>query len=95
MSSNGNSSYMTMRSLTFSFNQFIPILHILRKKITLKFLKGDHPSTITAKLDLIWFSGFRGEYLNVIFYQNMANLNNRHKTAERKFHSKKSEYMYM
>ena len=32
------------------------------------FLKGDHPSTITAKLDLIWFSGFRGEYLNVKVY---------------------------
>jgi hypothetical protein len=91
MSSNGNSSYMTMRSLTFSFNQFIPILHILREKITLK----SSAQKLTTKLDLIWFSGFRGEYLNVIFYQNMANLNNRHKTAERKFHSKKSEYMYM
>jgi hypothetical protein len=26
---------------------------------------------------LIWFSGFRGEDLNVIFYQNMPNLHNR------------------
>jgi hypothetical protein len=27
--------------------------------------------TIPAKFALIWFSGFRGEDLNVIFYQNM------------------------
>jgi hypothetical protein len=26
---------------------------------------------------LIWFSSFRGEDLNVIFYQNMPNLHNR------------------
>jgi hypothetical protein len=26
---------------------------------------------------LIWFSGFRGEDLNVILYQNMPNLHNR------------------
>jgi hypothetical protein len=30
-------------------------------------LKGTHP----ARFGLIWFSGFRGEDLNVIFYQNM------------------------
>jgi hypothetical protein len=34
-------------------------------------LKRDHPMTIPAKFALIWFSGFRGEDLNVIFYQNM------------------------
>jgi hypothetical protein len=28
-------------------------------------LKGDHPRTIPAKFALIWFSGFRGEDLNV------------------------------
>jgi hypothetical protein len=33
-------------------------------------LKGTHPGTIPA---IIWFSGFRGEDLNVIFYQNMPN----------------------
>jgi hypothetical protein len=33
---------------------------------------------------LIWFSGFRGEDLNVIFYQNMPNLHNRYISAERK-----------
>jgi hypothetical protein len=38
-------------------------------------LKGGHPRTIPAKFALIWFSGFRGEDLNVIFYQNMSNFN--------------------
>jgi hypothetical protein len=33
-------------------------------------LKGNHPGTILARFGLIWFSGFRGEDLNVIFYQN-------------------------
>jgi hypothetical protein len=36
-------------------------------------LPKDYPSQIC----LIWFSGFRGEDLNVIFYQNMPNLHNR------------------
>jgi hypothetical protein len=34
-------------------------------------------------------SGFRGEDLNVIFYQNMPNLHNRYKSAERKISKKK------
>jgi hypothetical protein len=46
-------------------------------------LKGTHPGTIPARFGLIWFSGFRGEDLNVIFYQNMPNLHNRHKSAEK------------
>jgi hypothetical protein len=50
-------------------------------------LKGDHPRTIPAKFVLIWFSGFRGEDLNVIVYQNMPNL---HKSAERKISHKKN-----
>jgi hypothetical protein len=33
-------------------------------------LKGTHPGTIPARFGLIWFSGFRGEDLNAIFYQN-------------------------
>ena len=41
-------------------------------------LKGDHPRTIPAKFVLIWFICFRGEDLNVIFYQNMSNLYNRY-----------------
>jgi hypothetical protein len=36
-------------------------------------LKGTHPETIPARFGLIWFSSFRGEDLNVIFYQNMPN----------------------
>jgi hypothetical protein len=37
-------------------------------------LKGTHPGTIPARFGLIWFSGFRGEDLNVIFYQMEVNL---------------------
>jgi hypothetical protein len=39
------------------------------------------------------FYGFRGEDLTVIFYQNMSNLHNRHKSAERKISQKNMEYM--
>ena len=42
-------------------------------------LKGNHPGTIPARFGLIWFSGFRGEDLNV------PNLHNRPKE---KFHRK-------
>jgi hypothetical protein len=55
-------------------------------------LKRDHPKTIPAKFPLIWFSGFRGEDLNVIFYQNMPNLHNRYKSAEKKFSEKPGIY---
>ncbi len=44
-----------------------------RTALTDTILKGTHP----ARFGLIWFSGFRGEDLNVIFYQNMPNLHNR------------------
>jgi hypothetical protein len=54
-------------------------------------LKGTHPGTIPARVGLIWFSGFRGEDLNVIFYQNMPNLKNRYKSAERKISHKNPE----
>ena len=47
-------------------------------------IERDHPRTIPAKFALIWFSGFRGEDLNVIFYQNMSNLYNQYKSVERK-----------
>ena len=56
-------------------------------------LKGTHPGTIPARFRLIWFSGFRGEDLNVIFYQNMPNLHNRYISAERKISQKNPEYM--
>jgi hypothetical protein len=52
-------------------------------------LKGTHP----ARFGLIWFSDFRGEVLNVIFYQNMPNLHNRYISAERKISQKNPEYM--
>jgi hypothetical protein len=53
-------------------------------------LKG----TIPARFGLIWFSGFREDDLkNVIFYQNMPNLHNRYKSAERKISQKNPEYM--
>ena len=56
-------------------------------------LKETHPGTIPARFGLIWFSGFRGEDLNVIFYQNMPNLHNRYISAERKISQKNLEYM--
>ena len=56
-------------------------------------LKGTHPGTIPSRFGLIWFSGFRGEDLNVIFYQNMPNLHNRYISAERKISQKNIEYM--
>ena len=37
-------------------------------------------------------SDFRGEDLNVIFYQNMPNLHNRYKSDERKISQKNLEY---
>jgi hypothetical protein len=51
-------------------------------------LKGTHPRTIPATFSVILFSGFRGEDLNVTFYQNMPNLHNRYKSAERKISQK-------
>jgi hypothetical protein len=39
------------------------------------------------------FSGFIGEDLNVIFYQNMPNLHNGHKSTERKISQKNPEYI--
>jgi predicted choloylglycine hydrolase len=45
------------------------------------------------RFGLIWFSDFRGEDLNVNLYQNMPNLHNRYKSAERKI-SQKLEKKY-
>jgi hypothetical protein len=53
--------------------------------------KGTDPGTIPARFGLIWFSSFRGEDLHVIFYQNMHNLHNRYKSAERKISHKNPE----
>jgi hypothetical protein len=49
-----------------------------------------YPGHSTAAGPLIWFSGFRGEDLNVIFYQNMSNLYNWHKSVEKKISEKNS-----
>jgi hypothetical protein len=49
--------------------------------------------TIPARFGLIWFSGFRGKDLNVVFYQNMANLHNQFKSAERKISQKNPEFI--
>jgi hypothetical protein len=38
-----------------------------REGLSDTFLKGNHPGTIPARFGLIWFSGFRGEDLNVSF----------------------------
>jgi hypothetical protein len=40
---------------------------------------------------MVMFSGFRGDDLNVIFYQNMPNVHNRNKSAERKISQKNPE----
>ena len=52
-------------------------------------LKWDYLRTIPAKFGLIWLDGFREEDLNEIFYQNMPNLHNWYKSAERKSTQKK------
>ena len=57
-------------------------------------LKGTHPGTIPTRFALIWFSSFRGEDLNAIFYQNMPKLHNRYISAERKISQKTPEYIY-
>ena len=64
-----------------------------RAGLSVTILKETHLGTITARSGLIWFSGFRGEDLNVIFYQNMPNLHNRYISAERKILQKNPEYL--
>jgi hypothetical protein len=46
-----------------------------------------------SKGQSIWFGSFRGEDLNVIFYQNISNLYDRYKSVERKISQKNPEYM--
>ena len=58
-------------------------------------LKLEYPRIIPARFGLIWFSGFRGKDLNVIFYQNMPNLHNWYKSAERNISQKSAEYIYV
>jgi hypothetical protein len=56
-------------------------------------LEGTNPGTIPDRFGLNLLSGFRGEDLNVIFYQNMPNLLNRYKSAERNTSHKNPEHM--
>ena len=49
--------------------------------------------TPAARFSVIWFSGFRGKDLNVIFYQNVPYLHSRHKSAEKKISQKNPEYV--
>jgi hypothetical protein len=64
-----------------------------RTALTGTILRGTHLGTIPARFGLIWFSGFRGEDLNVIFYQNMPNLHNLYKSAEIQISNKNHEHM--
>jgi hypothetical protein len=64
-----------------------------RAELSDTILKWDYPRTIPAQFGLIWFSGFREEDLNVIFYQNMPNLHNVYKSAERKIPQENLDYM--
>jgi hypothetical protein len=70
-------TYITEFVMNF---ELLPIMQIRKSTI----LKGTHLGTIPARFGLIWFSSFRGEDLNVIFYQNMPNLHNRYKSTKRK-----------
>jgi hypothetical protein len=76
MNSNFNCSYMTMSSLTYILGFSVIFFQPVYLSDTI--LKGTHPRTIPARVGLIWFRGFRGKDLNVIFYQNMPNLHNRY-----------------
>jgi hypothetical protein len=49
----------------------------------------DHPCQVCVNL----VQQFQRKDLNVIFYQNMPNLHNRYKLAERKISQKNPEYM--
>jgi hypothetical protein len=62
-------------------------------KLSDTILKWDYPRTIPAKFGLIWFSGFREEDLNVIFYQNLPNLHNLYKSQSEKSTEKHGLYV--
>jgi hypothetical protein len=48
------------------FNIYFGFFFEIFLGLTDTILKWDYPRTIAAKSGLIWFSGFRGEDLNVI-----------------------------
>ena len=57
------------------------------------FERDPPPPPPPGRFGLIWFSGFRGEDLNVVFYHNMPNLHNQYKSTERNISQKNQEYM--
>jgi hypothetical protein len=63
-----------------NFQLFADFDRLCKLGINKQILKRTDPGTIPVGFGLIWFSGFRGEDLNVIFYQNMPNLHNRYKS---------------
>jgi hypothetical protein len=67
-----------------------------RAELSDTILKGTLPHNFERdppRFGVICFSGFREEDLNVIFYQNMPNLHNLYKSAERNIPQKNLEYM--
>jgi hypothetical protein len=65
MRSNFNCSYMAMSSLTYIYSGLFCEILEWRVELSDTILKWDYPRTIPARFGLIWFSGFRGEDLNV------------------------------
>jgi hypothetical protein len=59
-----------------------------RVRLSDTILKGDHTRTIPVTFALIWFSGFRGEDLNVISYQNNYEIKITSKSFPQKFELK-------
>jgi hypothetical protein len=67
-----NPEYMLIHSLISIFSNSSHLEWRVGLSDTI--LKRTHPGTIPARFSLIWFSGFRGEDLNVIWYQSMPTL---------------------
>ena len=57
------------------------------------FSNSSHLEWRAGLSDTILKGRFRGEDFNVIFYQNLPNLHNWYKSAERKISQKNPEYM--
>jgi hypothetical protein len=74
-----NLAGMVLGWVPFKIVSNSPALHS-RWLLLLKIEISSVVRTIPTRFGLIWFSGFRGEDLNVIFYQNMPNLHNRYKS---------------
>jgi hypothetical protein len=65
-----------------------------RTALTDTILKGTHPGTIPARFDFFFQRFHRRRFkCDFLFYQNMPNLHNRYKSAERKISNKNPEHM--